>query len=231
MFANDRDLLALEPTLLRDVGFAAQTLARATAGIASGVLTAAGVNFASLGVAAGSVLSVDGVPMEVLARTSGTTLNVSLLRAAPADAQIIPGNVTGAAMVVSTFRPQIALAHEQVLRMAGLGSAQAGSAQAGSAQAGSAQAGSPEPVGESAVVNPESLRLLECLGALHLIFAAASACGAARDGDAGWATGRAEMYRQRFVHERGRCRVRLDLDGDGFADAERRLVWSQVRRG
>lgn len=221
MFANDRDLLALEPTLLRDVGFAAQTLARASAGIASGVLTAAGVNFVNLGVAVGSVLSVDGVPMEVLARTSGTTLNVSLLRAAPADAQIIPGNVTGAAMVVSTFRPQIALAHEQVLRMAGLGSA----------QAGSAQAASPEPVGESAVVNPESLRLLECLGALHLIFAAASACGAARDGDAGWATGRAEMYRQRFVHERGRCRVRLDLDGDGFADAERRLVWSQIRRG
>ncbi len=224
-FATDRDLLALEPTLLRDVGFAAQVLARATASVSSGVLTVSGgggVNFTTLGVTTGSIVSVDGVPLEVLSRTGNTTLVVSLLRGSDSDPQIVPGPMSNLALVVATFMPQIVLAHNSVLSLAGLGSGQLGAA---------------EPISESAVVNGPALKLLECLGALHLIYSAASAwspagSGGSRGGASGTgAVGRAEMYRERFSRERARVRVLLDLDGDGVADSERSLNWREVVRG
>lgn len=218
-FATDRDLLALEPMLMRDVGFAAQILARVTATVSNGVLTAGNVNFTTLGVTTGSIVSVDGVPLEVLSRTGNTTLNVSLLRGSDSDPQIVPGPMSNLALVVATFMPQIGLAHDQILRLAGLGSGQLGAA---------------EPVSESAVVNGPSLKLLECLGALHLIYSAASAWvpgGGGNGAGANAAAGRAEMYRERFIRERARVRVLLDLDGDGVADSERSLNWREVVRG
>lgn len=216
-FATDRDLLALEPMLLRDVGFAAQVWARVTASVVNGVLTAGSVNFTTLGVTTGSIVSADGVPLEVLSRTGNTTLVVSLLRGSESDPQIVPGTMSNVALVVATFMPQIGLAHEQILRLAGLGTGQLGTA---------------EPVSESAVVNGPSLKLLECLGALHLIYSAASAWAPAGGGAGnGAAAGRAEMYRERFIRERARVRVLLDLDGDGVADSERSLNWREVVRG
>jgi hypothetical protein len=113
-----------------------------------------------------------------------------------------------------TFRPQVGVVHGQILRMLGI---------------------EPEDpregaLGESAVVNPGAVTRLECLGALHLIFAAASA--ASPGGSAGLGYGeRAAMYRERFAAERGRVSVLIDTDGDGQPEAMRRPGVGHLVRG
>jgi hypothetical protein len=42
---------------------------------------------------------------------------------------------------------------------------------------------------------------------------------------------RAEWYRERFVKERERIGIRLDLDGDGAADEVRGLSVARMKRG
>src|SRR3954470_14123560 len=70
MFASDRDLLAMEPNLFRDVGWVGQRLVSGTGGVAGTTLTltAQDVDFEDGGVGAGCVVLVDGAPYEVLAR-------------------------------------------------------------------------------------------------------------------------------------------------------------------
>lgn len=215
MFATDRDLLVLEPGIFRDVGWAAQSRLRATGSVASGVLTVTGVNFAGLGVTTGHVVVFDGVPMEVLTRLSNTTLGVSLIRAdgGGAGAAITPGDASNRSVSIATFAPQIEIVHRQILRMAGIGEDRPGA--------------DGSVTGESAIVNPAGLRLLESLGALHLVFASAASVA----GDGSSAMLRAKMYRERFDAERARVGVILDLDGDGLADARRTLQLARLIRG
>jgi hypothetical protein len=111
------------------------------------------------------------------------------------------GTIAGGVVEVSTFAPQLALIHAQVVRMLGLAPSGSGG-------------GAPT---EADVVNPDDLRLVEALGALHLVYAAASAAGAE-----GMAS-KAAMYRERFSAERQRVVARVDLDGDGAPDATRRM--------
>jgi hypothetical protein len=84
----------------------------------------------------------------------------------------------------------------------------------------------PGIVSESSILNPADLTLVECLGALHLIYSAASAALA----DTSPLAQRARMYQERFAKERWRARARIDLDGDGIADAERSLAISHLVR-
>ena len=80
---------------------------------------------------------------------------------------------------------------------------------------------------ETAVLNPAALSRLEALGALHVIYAGASA-GQGSDSPAAL---RAAMYRDRFAAERGSVIVKLDTDGDGVADTARRPGLSRLVRG
>lgn len=218
MFANDRDLLVFEPELFRDVGWVGQRLTLGQAGVSGTTLTATGLTagFDVLGVGVGSVALVDGVPLEVVERLSSTTLTVSRVRGSVSDAAIPPSSVTAGALEVFTFGPQIRTVHRQTLRMVGL-----------------------EPLGEasadeldaSAVTNPEDLRRVEALGALHLIFAAASAPGSSADGPGSSWAARARMYRERYSAERGRVAALVDVDGDGRAEAARRLNVVRFVRG
>lgn len=73
--------------------------------------------------------------------------------------------------------------------------------------------------GEASVKSPWALRLLVSLGALHLVYAAASALAPVGSP----LRERAEMYRERFAAERQRVAARIDTDGDGEPDAVRRL--------
>ena len=70
MFATDRDLLALEPNLFRDVGWVSQRLVVGTGSISGTTLTmsAQDVAFDGAGVGAGSVVVVDSAAYEVRAR-------------------------------------------------------------------------------------------------------------------------------------------------------------------
>lgn len=212
MFATDRDLLVLEPNLLRDVGWVGQRLVKGTGSISGTTLTMSvqDVLFDQAGVDAGSIAAVGGVPVEVLSRASGTELTVSLLRADAIDPAIPPAPVTDAEVSVWTFRPQLALVHGQVLRMLGIEPDEPDAA-----------------VTESSITNPGALRVVEALGAMHLVMASAAAVSG--PGSPAWE--RAAQYRARFAAERQRVAARIDLDGDGAADATRRLNVVQFLRG
>ncbi len=205
MFATDRDLLAYEPNLFRDVSWLGQRLFAGTCNLIGTTLTAAAADFAALGVEAGHVVVVDGASFEVLARTGATTLTVSRLRGSHDGAAIPPLPGTSRPLMVTTFAPQIGLAHRQALAMLDLRAA--------------ATSAEPDALTEAMVMNPGELRAWVALAALHLVYAALGA--AAGKSDAAEPE-RAEMYRRRAAAERARAVARLDTDGDGVADTVRR---------
>lgn len=216
MFATDRDLLVLEPHLMRDVAWLGQRLVNGTGTVAGTTLTlvSSDADLAAAGVGAGHVVLVGGVAYEVLARLSATSATISRLRAGPGEPALPPTPIaTPTSVVVLTFAPQIGLVHEQVLRMLGL-------------KSGATQG---EEIGEDRVSNPRDLARVEALGAVHLVLAAASA-----PGDGIWNEGllaRAKVYRERFASERVRATALIDLDGDGEPDASRRMNVVQFVRG
>lgn len=210
MFANDRDLLALEPNVFEDAAWAGQALVEADDGVVVGpALTSATADFEAAGVDTGHVALVNGVALEVLERVGAGALLVSLVRATPGDAPIPASPVTGATVRVSTFAPQMRVAHEEVMRALGLATDGDGAPNA------------------SHVMNPRAAVRAEALGALALVYGAL----AARVGEdsAHWVKARA--YEERYARERNRVVVALDLDGDGEADATRRASTARMRRG
>lgn len=215
MFAKDRDLLALEPYLFRDYAWVGQRLSRGTGVVSDSVLamSVADVDLDIAQVAAGCVATFAGSSYEVTGGVTSKFAALSRLRASAAGATIPVEDTATLDTYFVSFRPQIALVHRQVLRMAGI-----------EPDAPSPSAGR---LGESAITNGTALVNLEVLGALHLILAgAASAAGTASP-----ASARAEMYRELFREERRRVVVELDADGDGLPDVSRRLNIVQFVRG
>jgi hypothetical protein len=213
-FAVDRDLLVLEPGLFREVMWVGQRLVSGT-GNASGTaltMTSQDVLFDAADVSSGNVVLVGGAAYEVLDRVSGTVLTISRLRGVPDDAAIPVTGETGASVTIATFAPQIETVHRQVLRMVGI-----------------------EPditpedgqANESSILNRTAFARLEALGALHLVYSAASA-SIGSDSPLGQ---KSTIYRERFATDRQRTVGVLDLNGDGKPDATRRLNVIQFLRG
>ena len=211
MFSTDRDLLALEPNLFRDVSFLAQTLAVTTGTLTAGVL-AIDDPLSDSTVAPGCVVLLDRTPLEILSITDPSTLVVSLTRPDPDGPQILPLNRAAAPVAISTFQPQLAIIHRQLLAMLGHRVRRAPPA--------------PGIILESAILNPRDLTPIECFGALNLIYSAA----AAPLSDSSPQAQRARMYQDRFAQERWRARAEIDFDGDGAADAVRTLNISHLHR-
>ncbi|MEK6701973.1 MAG: hypothetical protein AABZ53_06905 [Planctomycetota bacterium] len=217
-FAADRDLLVYEPNIFRDVGWVGQRLVKGTGTISGTTLTlsAQDVPFDAAGVTTGSVVTVAGTAYEVMSRLSATSLQISRLRedspSGMSTAVITPSPATAQECIVMTFVPQLSSAHRQILRLAGL------------------DPDEPTPSGaptQASIANSASLRRLECLGALALIWWAAA--GLMGDGSA--AAERGEWYRRRFETERARVNIKLDTNADGLPDATRRLSAGWMRRG
>ena len=213
MFATDRDLLVLEPSLVRDIGWVGQRLVRGSADIAGTTLTMTSqdVGFDEAGVDTGGVVVAGGVVYEIAERTGADTLTISRMRASAGGDLLTPSPVNGVSVEVPTFGPQLAMVHGQVLRMLGI------------EPDGATGVG---VVTESSITNPDALVLLEALGALHLVFAAAAALAS----ESSPAAYKAGLYRERFAAERGRVAARVDTDGDGVADATRRPSVVQLVR-
>lgn len=211
MFATDRDLAAIEPNLFRDVQWLGQRLGAGTGSVSGTTLTLTGldVTLDAAGVTAGHVVSIDGVAYEILARLGPATATVSRVRASAADPSIPPGTIANRPAAVFTFAPQAAPVHRQFLGMLGL----------------SDPPGEGE-LGPSAVKNPGDVAAVEALGVLHAVYAAASALAAPNSP----LIARAEHYRRAFAEARRRLEVRIDTDGDGVADAIRRLSVLQLIR-
>lgn len=217
MFATDRDLLALEPNLFRDVGWIGQRLTRGTATLAGSVLTCSApeVPFDAAAIGFGHVVTVGGVSYEVVSRLAATQLQVSRLRVDPAAPTLPPTPIVGAEMSVVTFAPQINAAHERLLRDAGF-------------EPGPTPGPTPAigMLGESSILNPEAIVACEVAAALELIFAAAGS-GMKQDHPA---IVRSAWYAQRARVARERCILEIDADGDGVADRCQRLHIAALRR-
>lgn len=213
MFATDRHLLILEPSLVRDIGWAGQRLVKGVGDIAGTTLTMTSqdVDFVAAGIDAGQIVVVGGVVYEVIQVLAEDELTISRMRASGDGAVLPPSPVAGAAVEVPTFAPQLSMMHAQILRMLGLDPDEPAIDGA---------------ISEASITNPESLALFEALGALHLIFSAAAALA----GEASPAAFKARLYRERFAGERGRVAARIDTDGDGVVDATRRPSMIQLYR-
>lgn len=200
-FARDRDLLALEPTLFRDVAWAGQRLlsAAGSVGGVQGTLLTIDGDAAAAGVGAGHVALIDGLPVEVVERLSATQLTVSLLRERDDGAAIPPPALADKPVTVHTFAPQIAVVHAQLMRAVGIDDADADGPQ------------------EADITNAGHLAHTEALGALHLIYAAAAGMGTSVSPH----TSKAVLYERRFRAARARTPARLDLDHDGSGEVVR----------
>ena len=216
MFASDRDLLMYEPRLFLDTVWVGQRIVSATGVVVSGVLVVSGAMFTSIGIEAGHVVNYKDASYEVVQVLTDTQLGLSIPRASIDDPVILAPNSASTTVRIHTFRHQLLIVHEQILRMIGIEP--------------EIEPGSGEMVvTESSIVNPGALRRLEALGALHLIYAAASVAGPLGEGSV--YADRAAMYRERFAAERERVNVLIDADGDGKADASRRPTVMHLVRG
>ncbi|MFI4883244.1 MAG: hypothetical protein ACIAQU_11745 [Phycisphaerales bacterium JB064] len=209
MFAQDRDMLAIEPHAFTDALWAGRRLASGIAGVSGTTLTTSSstATFVDAQAAAGQVVVFNGVPLEVVSVTSGTVLEVSRLRTSTEDDPLPPSSASGVAFTLVSFAPQIAIVHRQLMGMLGLD-----------------RADSP---GEEAIVDTAPIAHAEALGALHLVYAAASALS----GPSSSLGARAAMYADMFSRARRTLAVGLDLDGDGEIDATRRPTLMHLVRG
>ena len=202
-FARDVDLLRYEPEVFAQVRWAGQRIGRV--GTGSLVDTELRTDVLDQGVAdAGYVVLVDGVAYEIKSITFGgyAVQRIRQIDGGQADPS---GTITDARVEGYSFRPQIQAAHRQLMRLIGV-----------------------EPEDAPRVVaNTDPVLELECLSALHIIFAGAAAMSA----DLGGLERKAEAYRTRLRRARERAVVPLDLDGDGVAEVRRRFAVMHLARG
>jgi hypothetical protein len=220
MFATDRDLWILKPRLFDDIAFSAQArLLNRPCTVSSGSqrLVFTGIDLQSLAITPGMVIALDGYGrFEITRVDSSTVLSVSRLRAS-SDAPTIPipaPDAATTAATVLTFAPQLDLAHRALLALLGI-------------EPGEPPATPPPGAAyASQITNPHAMVRAESLGALHLIFSAASALApsGALLGD------RAQMYADRAAAQRSRLSIHLDLNGDGLTDTTRSPSTTRLRR-
>lgn len=200
-FSTDRDLLLYEPTLFNDVPWVSQQRLSVTDGdIVGTTLMSAQADFESAQVDTGSVVLVNKLPLEVIARQDAMTLTVSLPRTRTTDAAIPPGDVSAGTVVVRTFMPQAELVCGSLLRMLGLDS------------------DDPDlPLDADAVVSLSLMARLEALGTLERVFSSAAALTGDNDG----LLFKAAEYRRRLSEAATRSAVQIDTNGDGLPDEKR----------
>jgi len=212
----DRDLLILEPRLFNELAWLGQRLHRSASATMQGGgvgVTDASAPFSGLGIAIGHVILLNDVPVEITAITSATQATISLIRASTSDTAIPARNLTGTVTIECfTFAPQIAAIHERIIR--GLGLATGVTSASG-------------PLAEDRITNPRDVAHTVVLGALHQIYSAAAPLIA----DATAVRAKADTYRERFALARRSLAAELDSDGDGIADAVRRISVINLVRG
>jgi hypothetical protein len=206
---GDVDVLKYEPGLFGELHPANQVLATGENGEVSGTtFTAAGVDFETAGVEAGSVIymrtadgSIDGA-FEIVTVDSAEQICVSVLRGDLEEDPIAPpagAPATGVFYRISTLRPQI---EEVSLRLTEYFGIQPGDADS--------------EYSAEEIADSEEIRQVCSTGVIAAVYAML----ATNSGDEGFWS-KQKHYEQLFNKGRERCRLALDTNGDGIADSVR----------
>lgn len=206
---QNKDLLAYEPDLFRDVPWIGQQIAAFEDGVKTGTtLTTASVNLITRGVQAGDVALVDEVPFEVIEVVDANTLNLSLLRGSGDDAALPGEDGQSLGVVVRSFGPQIASLQESLLDVL--------------------QPADPSrtPVTVDMIVNVQVLGRLVALGTLHRVYAAAAALTSENK----TIDAKASLYREAFARAFRSSTIHVDANGDGSGDSVIRPGTTRLHR-
>ncbi|MDY7110269.1 MAG: hypothetical protein SYC29_16695 [Planctomycetota bacterium] len=200
---NDRDLLLLEPDLFSDAMALATLLIDVADGSVDGTsLTSTDADFEAMDIDAGHAVLIDQVPAEIIERISATEVTVSLPRVAGDDPLIAPAPGSDLSVRVPTFGRQISLCQGWVLGTLGIEVDEDGG-----------------PLDASILLNAPEIGRLIALETTARLLRLAAAHDPVNESMAELAAG----YSAEVTAARQRTRAVLDLDGDGVADATRRV--------
>jgi len=205
-FAKDVDVLRYEPMLFGELHPAWQVLSSGSGGVLTGTsFMSSSADFTGSQVQAGGVVylrSADGVldgTYEIVSVDSSTALTVSVLRADAEGSAVAPPAATDVTYRVSTFRPQI--------EEAGFGLTEYFGLQGGSGASEFTAA----DVLDTDVLKPATV--FAVISSVYAMLASKA------EDENFW---KKSLYYQRlFEKARQRCRVGLDVNGDGVADVTR----------
>ncbi len=126
-FCQDVDLLAWEPGIFVESGWAHQGLLKNVSGVISGTgLTVSGASLTNAGIAAGMVAVLSNADasltqlVEIVAVTSATAMTVSALRGRATEAAVGPLLQGAVGVTVGSFRPQIGAVGDGLLALVGV---------------------------------------------------------------------------------------------------------------
>lgn len=186
MLTNDANLIRLEPNLFQEVQWLSQRLVNASGAVSGTTLTisAFDTDFAGAQLEVGMVVLINEIAHEVLARLSPTAAQISRIRARSDFSALTPAPVTGAEVIVSTFRPQISVTSEHILQSLGL---------------------DPAAATPPLLIDTQPLARLATVSTLAAIYASASEVSAQAP-----LAQRAERYRLLVALERAAAKAPLD---------------------
>ena len=214
-FSTDADILKYEPVLFGELHLPWQVLVAGTGGTLSRTnFTASGADFISALVTAGGVIylqsadgSVDGA-YEIVSVDSATQLSVSVIRADSDDAAIAPPSASDISYRVSTFRPQASEASFQLTEYFGIGPGNPASA-----------------IDVEDVLDTNVLKRASVFAVMSTVYAMLAS--KAKDENF-WK--KSLHYQKLFEKARERCRLSIDVNSDGVADATRMGASVQLLR-
>ncbi len=211
-FSKDVDILKYEPVLFGELHLAWQVLVSGTGGTLSGTtFTANDADFVSAQVSAGQVIylqSSDGLldgAYEIVSVGSATQLSISVLRADSGGDAVAPPSATNISYRISTFEPQANEAGLTLTEYFGI------------------KPGDPSSmVDVEDVLNAEVLKRASVFAVVSSVYAMLASKAANKNF---WK--KSLYYKRLFQKARERCRLSIDIDGDGVADIAK--VGSSVR--
>ncbi len=205
-FCDDVDILKYEPVLFGELSIPSQVLASGTDGETDGTSFAtAEADFVNSQVAAGGVIYlrsdnnvIDG-PFEILSVESATELTISVLRPEGSCDAVAPQSVSDLFYRVSTFAPQINEASFRLMEYFGIGQAY--------------------PSGGVDLADILDITVLKEASVFAVISSVYATIAGEADNENHWK--KSLYYKRAFEKARESCRLSIDSNSDGVAEATR----------
>jgi len=201
-FSKDRDILIYEPELFNQYYFQSQVLAEGTGGTLSGTsFTVSGEDFISAGVSAGCVIYLQAAALtacafEVVSVDSATQLTVSVLRAQGDDEPVAPPSAGDVSYRISTFAAMTEQVGAELMECFGI-----------------AAGDSDSEIDINDIINEEVLKRASIFGVISRAYASL-----ASEEDAEHFFKKSHYYQTLYEKARERCRIDIDINGDGERD-------------